>query len=144
MLYRLLADLVVVVHLAFIVFVAVGALLAWRRPWLVLLHAPSVVWALAGATVGVACPLTPLEKALRRLAGQEGYGGGFVDHYIEGVVYPESLTPLIRALAVLAVVVGYARLRALRLSPRPRRQPTSVAGPGCAPPAPAPGGPRPG
>ena len=116
MAYRLLADLVVVVHLAFIVFVAVGALLAWRRPWLVWLHAPGVAWALAGITVGVPCPLTPLEKSLRRLAGQEGYAGGFVDHYVEGVVYPGSLTPVLRAAAAVAIVAGYAGLyrRAMR------------------------------
>ena len=110
MLYRLMADLVVVVHLAFILFVAVGALLAWRWPWLLLLHAPSLVWAVASVTIGVTCPLTPLEKSLRRLAGEEGYAGGFVDRYVEGVVYPESLTPLLRAMVALAVVAGYAGL----------------------------------
>lgn len=110
MLYRLLADLVVVVHLAFIVFVAVGALLAWRWPWLLWMHAPSLMWAVASVTVGLSCPLTPLEKSLRRLAGEEGYAGGFVDRYVEGVVYPESLTPLLRAMVAVAVVVGYAGL----------------------------------
>ena len=110
MAYRLLADLVVVVHLGFIAFVAAGALLAWRRPWLVWLHAPSIAWALAGITVGVPCPLTPLEKSLRRLAGDAGYAGGFVDHYVEGVVYPGSLTPVLRAVAASAIVAGYAGL----------------------------------
>ena len=65
---------------------------------------------MAIVTVGFSCPLTPLEKTLRRLAGEEGYGGGFVDRYIEAVVYPESLTPLLRPLAAVAVVVGYAGL----------------------------------
>ena len=110
MLYGLMADLVVVVHLAFILFVAVGALLAWRWPWLLLLHAPSLAWAVASVTFGVACPLTPLEKSFRRLAGEEGYSGGFVDRYVEGVVYPESLTPLLRAMVAVAVVAGYAGL----------------------------------
>ena len=110
MLYRSMADLVVVVHLAFIVFVAVGGLLAWRWPWLLWLHAPSLMWAVASVTVGLPCPLTPLEKSLRRLAGEEGYAGGFVDRYVEGVVYPESLTPLLRAMVAVAVVVGYAGL----------------------------------
>ncbi len=114
MLYRLLADLVVVVHLAFIVFVAVGGLLAWRRPWLVWLHVPSVVWAVAIVTIGFPCPLTPLEKSLRRLAGEEGYTGGFVDRYVEGVVYPESLTPVLRLLAAVAITVGYAGLHLTR------------------------------
>ena len=116
MLYRFTADLVVVVHLGFILFVAVGALLAWRRPWLVLLHVPSLVWAVASVTIGVPCPLTPLEKSLRRLAGEEGYAGGFVDRYVEGVVYPESLTPMLRAMVAAAVVLGYAGLYRRRQS----------------------------
>ena len=110
MLYRLTADLVVVAHLGFILFVALGALLAWRWPWLVLLHAPSLVWAVASVTIGVPCPLTPLEKSLRRLAGEEGYAGGFVDRYVEGGVYPESLTPVLRAMVAAAGVLGYAGL----------------------------------
>ena len=116
MLYRLTADLVVVAHLGFILFVALGALLAWRWPWLVLLHAPSLVWAVASVTIGVPCPLTPLEKSLRRLAGEEGYAGGFVDRYVEGVVYPESLTPVLRAMVAAAVVLGYAGLYRRRQS----------------------------
>ena len=110
MLYRLLADLVVVVHLAFIVFVAAGGLLAWRWPWLLRLHVPSVLWAAATITVGVPCPLTGLERFLHDLAGEPTYAGGFVDRYVEGVVYPESLTPLLRALVALAIAVGWAGL----------------------------------
>ncbi len=110
MLYRLLADLVVVVHLAFILFVAVGGLLAWRWPWLLWLHAPSLAWAVASITAGLDCPLTPLEKFFRRLAGQDGYAGGFVDRYVEDVVYPGSLTPWLRALAFVAIVIGYVGL----------------------------------
>ena len=108
MLYRVMADLVLVVHLAFIVFVAVGALLAWRWPWLLWLHVPSGAWAVAIVTVGFPCPLTPLEKGLRTSAGDAAYRGGFVDHYVEDVVYPESLTPLLRAMVAAAIVVGYA------------------------------------
>ena len=88
MVFRLLADLVLVGHLAFILFVAAGGLLVWRWPWLVRLHAPAVAWGVAIITVGFTCPLTPLEKDLRRRAGEQGYRGGFVDHYIEGVIYP--------------------------------------------------------
>lgn len=111
MLYRLLADLVVVVHLAFLLFVAVGALLAWRWRWLLRVHAPSLSWAMASITVGLPCPLTSLEKVLRELAGDDVYRGGFVDHYVENVVYPGSLTPWLHAVALVAVVVGYAGLR---------------------------------
>ena len=70
MLYGLLADLVVVVHLGFIAFVAVGGFLAWRWPRLLWLHVPAVTYALVIVTVGFDCPLTPLEKHLRHAAGQ--------------------------------------------------------------------------
>ena len=110
MIFRLMAYLVVVTHLAFMLFVAAGSLLTWRRPCLVWLHAPSLIWAATSITIGLACPRTSLEKALRRWAGEEAYAGGFVDHYVEGVVFSESLTPVLRAIALVAVVLGYAGL----------------------------------
>ena len=91
--YRLLADLVVVVHFAFIVFVAVGAFMAWRWPWLVWLHVPSVIYSALIITVGFQCFLTPLEVHFRERAGEEGYSGGFVDRYIEDVSTPGSTRP---------------------------------------------------
>jgi hypothetical protein len=115
--YGALADAVVVVHLAFIVFVAAGGLLAWRWPWVVGLHVPSLVWAVAIVTIGFTCPLTPLEKALRARAGEQGYRGGFVDRYVEGVIYPEPLAPLLRTLVAVLVVVGYAGLLRRRVQP---------------------------
>ena len=110
--YRLLGDVVMVVHLAFIVFVAVGGLLAWRWRWLIRLHVPAVAWAVATITVGLTCPLTVLEKRLQRLGGEDVYAGGFVDRYIEDVVYPQSLTFALRLLVAAAIVVAYARLLA--------------------------------
>ena len=104
-----LAHAVVVFHLAFIVFVAVGSLLACRWPWLVWLHLPSVAWGAGIVAIGWDCPLTPLEKWLRRRDG-ESYEGGFVDHYLEDVVYPEELTPPLRALAAVLIAAGYAVL----------------------------------
>ena len=80
MTYRLLADLVVLIHLAFIVFVALGAILAWRWPYLVWAHVPVVAWAVAIVAIGFTCPLTPLEKLLRRRAGGEAYEGGFITY----------------------------------------------------------------
>lgn len=118
MLYGFLADLVVVVHLAFMVFVGVGSSLAWRCPWLAWLHAPSLIWAGTSITLGLQCPLTALETLLRRLAGEVAYSGGFVDHYVEGVVYPESLTPLLRAMVFLIIIVGYIGLHRRRGTPR--------------------------
>lgn len=92
MVYRLLADLVLLLHLGFICFVAVGALLVLRRPRLIWLHLPCVAWGLYTAFTGTLCPLTPLENWLRRLGGQAGYAGGFIDHYVSRLVYPPGIT----------------------------------------------------
>lgn len=111
-LYRSLADLAMIVHFAFIAFIPIGPLLAWRWPRLIWLHVPAVVWGIAIITIGFSCPLTPLELYFRRLAGGRGYEGGFVDRYLEDVIYPGELTPLLRVLAATAVVGGYAALAA--------------------------------
>ena len=111
MVYRVLADAVVLVHLGFILFVAAGGVLAWRWPALLWAHVPAVAWAAGTVLIGFPCPLTALEKSLRRLAGSGGYEGGFVDRYVEGVVYPEEFTLVLRLLAVLAIVIGYLGLR---------------------------------
>jgi hypothetical protein len=90
--YRLLADLVVVIHLAFVVFAVLGGLLVlrWRRiAWL---HLPAAVWAALIEFRGWICPLTPLENWLRARGGGSGYETGFVEHYILPVLYPAELT----------------------------------------------------
>ena len=110
MVYRMLADLVVIAHFAFIGFVATGGLLAWRRPALVWLHLPALAWAVGILLIGFACPLTALEKHFRRLGGEPGYAGGFIDHYIENVLYPQRFTPVLLALAAAAIVLGYVGL----------------------------------
>jgi hypothetical protein len=110
MLYGLLADLVVIVHLGFIAFVAAGGFLAWRWPRFLWLHLPATSYALVIVMVGFDCPLTPLEKHLRHLAGQAGYSEGFVDHYLTGVLYPDRLIGLARTLVAAAIVVSYAGL----------------------------------
>lgn len=114
-----------VAHLAFILFVAVGALLAWRWPRLVWLHVPAVAWGVGIIAIGYECPLTPLEKWLRRRAGGDAYEGGFVDRYIENVVYPEEFTSLLRALAAVMIVTGYVWLFH---RDRPRRRGSIQAG----------------
>ena len=92
MLQRFLADLVVLIHFAFIIFVMLGGLLAlrWRRaPWL---HLPAAIWGVAVELFGWYCPLTPLENALRRAGGSSGYAGGFIERYLLPVIYPTELT----------------------------------------------------
>ncbi len=110
MAYRVLADAVVLVHLGFILFVAVGALLAWRWPGMALAHLPALTWGIGTVTIGFPCPLTSLEKALERRAGGDVYDGGFVDQYVEDVVYPAEYSTILRSLAAAVVVIGYIGL----------------------------------
>lgn len=98
MIYRVLANLVVLSHLGFIFFVIFGGLLAFRWRFMPWLHLPAVAWAAAVQLFGWICPLTPLENALRRAGGAAGYTGGFFDHYTTAIIYP---TPLTREFQVL-------------------------------------------
>jgi hypothetical protein len=104
-----LADAVLVAHLAFVLFVLLGGLAArWRR-WMACVHLPCAAYGAAVELGGWVCPLTPLENRLRALAGERGYGGGFVEHYVVPIVYPEGLTPAVgMALAVAVVAVNVA------------------------------------
>ena len=104
MAYRAAADAILVAHLAFVLFVVFGALLLLRWPRLAWLHIPAVVWAAFIEFSGTICPLTPLEVSLRQRAGQAGYGGGFVDHYVVSLLYPEGLTQNTQAMLGAVVV----------------------------------------
>ncbi|HZF27226.1 MAG TPA: DUF2784 domain-containing protein [Steroidobacteraceae bacterium] len=90
--YRLLADLTVLVHALFILFAVCGGLLVLRWPRVAWLHLPAVTWAAFVEFSGRICPLTPLENHYRELAGQAGYAGDFIDHYLMPVMYPAGLT----------------------------------------------------
>ena len=107
MIYGLLADAVLVLHLGFILFVGLGGLLAIRWRNVVFLHLPCAVWGLLIELFGWICPLTPLENSLRRMANEAAYGGGFIEHYLLPVIYPGGLTREIQfALAALVVVLN--------------------------------------
>lgn len=88
----LLADAVLVLHGLFIAWALLGGLAVLRWPWLAVLHLPALAWAVWIETSGGVCPLTPLENSLRRAAGETGYSGGFIEHYLGGVIYPAGLT----------------------------------------------------
>lgn len=92
MLFRILADATVCLHVAFVVFVLLGGLLVLRRPRLVWLHLPAVLWAAWVELAGSICPLTPLENWLREQGGGAAYGTGFVEHYLLPLLYPASLS----------------------------------------------------
>ncbi|MBC7002331.1 DUF2784 domain-containing protein [Photobacterium sp. BZF1] len=104
MMYRLMADLVVIFHLLFIIFGLLGGLLIIWRGILVVIHIPAVLWVSVVSFKGWICPLTPLENQLRQAAGDEGYSGGFVEHYLIPVIYPPTLSFDIQ------VVLGFAAL----------------------------------
>jgi hypothetical protein len=92
MFYRVLADAVVVIHLAFAVFAVIGGVLVlrWRRcAWI---HVPAALWAIVIECMGWVCPLTPLENWLRQKAGSIVYETGFIEHYVLPVLYPTGLT----------------------------------------------------
>ena len=107
MLYRFGADAVLVLHLAFIIFVLLGGLLvAWKRGFL-LLHLPAIAWGLFVELSGRSCPLTHWENLLRRLAGSAGYQAGFIEHYLLPLIYPAWLSvPVKYLLAAIVVVVN--------------------------------------
>ena len=112
--YGLLADLTVLSHAAFILFAVFGGLLALRWAWVACVHVPAVLWAAFVEFSGRLCPLTPLENHYRELAGENGYSGGFIEHYVLPVIYPSGLTRNIQlwlGLGVLAVnLVCYSLL----------------------------------
>jgi hypothetical protein len=107
MLYRWLADGVVLVHGLFVLFVVAGGFLATRWPRVAWIHLPAAIWGALIEFAGWICPLTPLENLLRQRAGQAGYSGGFVDHYILGALYPSGLTPTVQViLGVLVIAIN--------------------------------------
>jgi len=129
MAYALLADGLLLLHALFVVFAVAGAGLLFRWPRLAWLHLPAALWGAWIELSGGICPLTPLENRLRHAAGQVGYGGDFLAHYLHAFLYPAGLTGegqwwlgILLALVNLALY-GLAwrhhRQRQRRPSPRP-------------------------
>lgn len=105
MLYRLAADGLVVLHGLWLVFVVFGALLALVWPRVLWAHVPAVLWGGLIEFMGWVCPLTPWENELRRLGGEAGYGGGFIERYLTAAIYPEGLTREIQIALGVGVLV---------------------------------------
>ncbi len=110
MLYGLIADALVLLHLGFVIFVIGGGFLAWRWRWLAWAHVPCALWGAAIEFGGWICPLTPLENHLRQRAGTGGYAGDFVEHYLTPVLYPADLTSSVQlVLGTLVLLInGFA------------------------------------
>lgn len=109
MIYRFLADAVLILHLLFIGFVVFGGLFALRSPWIALAHVPAACWGAFIELTGRLCPLTVLEVDFRQIAGDAGYSGSFIEHYLLPVIYPAGLTRDIQFwLAGIVIVANVA------------------------------------
>lgn len=106
MLYRILADGVLVAHFSFILFVVFGGLLALRSRKILFLHVPAVIWSFLVQWNQWICPLTPLENWFRDFAGHAGYEGGFIDHYILPLLYVQTGRWLHVSLAIFVVLLN--------------------------------------
>jgi len=104
-----MADFLVVLHFVFILFVVLGGFLVLKWRWVALIHVPSAVWGTLIEFQGWICPLTPLEQKFRMAAGEESYSGGFIQHYLLAVVYPDALTRELQfALGTSVIVINLA------------------------------------
>jgi len=108
MIYSFLADLAVLFHALFVLFVIFGGLVVLRRPGLVWLHLPAAIWGAVVELAGWVCPLTYLENHFRRLGGEAGYSGDFIGHYLEPILYPPGLTAQLQVIMGVGVLVGNA------------------------------------
>ena len=122
MTYRAAADVVVVIHFSFVVFVVIGGLLALRWPKVLWAHVPAVIYSIWIIAFSITCPLTPLERTLRERAGEGRYDESFIERYVEGVLYPGDMLRQAQAAAAVVVVaswvaIGYRRRAAHRRRP---------------------------
>ena len=105
MLAKFTADILLIIHLLFILFVVLGGLLVFKWRWIALLHLPCASWGALIEFSGWICPLTPLENHYRELAGAEGYSGGFIEHYLIPLIYPAGLDKNLQIILGLTVIL---------------------------------------
>lgn len=127
MIYRVLAELILVFHFGFILFALIGGFLVIRWRKVIFAHLPTVAWGIYIEVSGGICPLTPWENRLRRQAGDAGYEGGFIEHYITSIIYPDGLTHsmqlMLAGILLGTNVVAYALVwRSHRRRSRPARE----------------------
>ena len=122
MLAHLAADVVLLAHFAFIVFVVIGGLLVLRLPRFAWLHVPAIAWAVFVEATGRICPLTYVDNAFRAHAGLAGYGGDFLSHYLLRLIYPAGLTPATQGVLALIVVAVNAAIYARWFARRQQRR----------------------
>lgn len=120
--YGALADVVLVIHFAFVAFVLVGGLAALRWPRVAWVHIPVAIYGALVEFIGFICPLTPLEVSLRQRGGEAGYQGGFIEHYITAALYPSGLTREIQIVLGVSVLVLNGIVYTIWLRRRARSQ----------------------
>lgn len=125
MIYRITADAVLLLHLAFTMFTVLGGLLVLRRPSLLWVHLGAVLWGVVIEWADGVCPLTPLENFLRGHGGETGYAGGFIEHYVTLLLYPGNLTIELRYLLGIGLVAVNLIIYGYIFGVRPRRKPLS-------------------
>ncbi len=116
MLYRILADIVLIFHMIFILFAILGGLLVLWRKWILYIHIPAAMWGVLVELMHWVCPLTSSENYLRKMAGDSGYTGGFIEHYLLPIIYPQALTPQIQLILGLLVLTANVVIYSLVIS----------------------------
>jgi Protein of Unknown function (DUF2784) len=127
MVYGWLADLVMILHGALLLFFLIGGFLAWRWFWLIWVHLGIVVWNLTIVLLDFGCPVTASEKALRRDAGESVYQSGYIHHYLDGHLWPAGQTPNAERIGFTIVVISYVGLFIIRRRRRNRAGETAAA-----------------
>ena len=118
--WRLLADVMFVLHAAFLLFFVLGGFLAWRWPKVVWAHLAVVAWSLAIVIVDYDCPLTGAEKYFLRRGGEEIYPRGYISHYLDGTIWPEGAAPIAEKVGFALIVISYVGFFVLRSRRRSR------------------------
>jgi hypothetical protein len=110
--WPLLSDIVIALHYGFLLYLIVGGFIAWRWPWTIVAHLLAAVWAVFIVATSVECPLTALQNVIREHAGQARLRGGFIDLYVQGVLYPsgwDMVSQIVVGLVVLGSWIGFVR-----------------------------------
>lgn len=123
MFFPLLADLVLILHLAFVAFAAFGGLLVLRWPKILWLHLLALLWGVVVQWADWICPLTPLENAMRLRGGEAAYAGGFIERYVSQILYPENLTLELRYLLGIILIAVNVAVYAYVIATRTRSKP---------------------